>query len=325
MLEEIIRKEGNKWVLYTSDGKRKLGTFGTKAEALKRERQIQFFKHKGEAVDPEHGDPVVTAQDATIGWEELFESRSLDALRKAMGDHLKDAFETTGPVRTYAYIEELFDDMVIFTVDKEDVAPVMFRASYVVDDDNVITLGLAEQVEKVINYVPLTPAAEEAGIAYDELVEATELVEAGNIQALISSFGKWAGGSHKSCVGVLSGKPGITDPKRLCAWLKDKYTGTKTWRGKEGGVVPSGDLTPFTEAATYKALVQGFLKSANVLARHKNVPRAIRSKIEGLRSLLHKTYTNIDAEDGAAAPTAESGTDNGEFAFVEEGKLLPVE
>ena len=45
-LSEIIKQEGSKWVLYTSDGKKKLGEYGTKEEALKRERQIQFFKHQ---------------------------------------------------------------------------------------------------------------------------------------------------------------------------------------------------------------------------------------------------------------------------------------
>ena len=41
----MLKKEGSKWVLYTKDGSKKLGTFNTKAEALKRERQINYFKH----------------------------------------------------------------------------------------------------------------------------------------------------------------------------------------------------------------------------------------------------------------------------------------
>ena len=41
----VIKKQGYKWVLYTKDGRRKLGEFRTKTEAVKRERQIQFFKH----------------------------------------------------------------------------------------------------------------------------------------------------------------------------------------------------------------------------------------------------------------------------------------
>lgn len=41
---EVIREEGGKWVLYTADGSKKLGTFDTKTEAEEREKQIQYFK-----------------------------------------------------------------------------------------------------------------------------------------------------------------------------------------------------------------------------------------------------------------------------------------
>jgi len=41
----VIKKQGYKWILYTKDEKKKLGEFKTKKEALKREKQIQFFKH----------------------------------------------------------------------------------------------------------------------------------------------------------------------------------------------------------------------------------------------------------------------------------------
>ncbi|MBI2125328.1 hypothetical protein HYU08_02115 [Candidatus Woesearchaeota archaeon] len=41
----VIKKEGYKWVLYTKDKKKVLGTFKTKKDALKRERQIIYFKN----------------------------------------------------------------------------------------------------------------------------------------------------------------------------------------------------------------------------------------------------------------------------------------
>ncbi len=37
----MIKKVGNKWVLYTKDGKRVLGTHSTKREALAQERAIK--------------------------------------------------------------------------------------------------------------------------------------------------------------------------------------------------------------------------------------------------------------------------------------------
>lgn len=42
----MIRKEGNKYILYSKDGSKKLGTFDTKEGAEARERAILYFKHK---------------------------------------------------------------------------------------------------------------------------------------------------------------------------------------------------------------------------------------------------------------------------------------
>lgn len=42
----MIKKKGNKYVLKSKDGTKTLGTYNTKEEALKRERQIQYFKKK---------------------------------------------------------------------------------------------------------------------------------------------------------------------------------------------------------------------------------------------------------------------------------------
>lgn len=42
----MIRKTGSKYTLYSKDGKKKLGTYATRAGAVKRERQVRYFKHK---------------------------------------------------------------------------------------------------------------------------------------------------------------------------------------------------------------------------------------------------------------------------------------
>lgn len=45
-IDEIIRKVGKKsWRLYSQSGKN-LGTYGSRAGAEKRERQVQYFKHR---------------------------------------------------------------------------------------------------------------------------------------------------------------------------------------------------------------------------------------------------------------------------------------
>lgn len=44
----MIKKIGaSKWRLYSHDGKKNLGTFGSRAAAKKHEREVQYFKHKG--------------------------------------------------------------------------------------------------------------------------------------------------------------------------------------------------------------------------------------------------------------------------------------
>lgn len=42
----MIKKSGNRWILYTKDGKRKLGTHTTRAEALAQERAITISERK---------------------------------------------------------------------------------------------------------------------------------------------------------------------------------------------------------------------------------------------------------------------------------------
>jgi hypothetical protein len=43
----VIKKEKGKWFLYSKKTHRKLGgPYDTKPEALKRERQVQYFKHR---------------------------------------------------------------------------------------------------------------------------------------------------------------------------------------------------------------------------------------------------------------------------------------
>lgn len=40
----MIVKESNKYILKSKDGSKHLGTFNSREEALKREKQINFFK-----------------------------------------------------------------------------------------------------------------------------------------------------------------------------------------------------------------------------------------------------------------------------------------
>ena len=42
----MIRKEKDKYVLYSKDGSKKLGEFTTKKNAEKREKEMLYFKNK---------------------------------------------------------------------------------------------------------------------------------------------------------------------------------------------------------------------------------------------------------------------------------------
>jgi predicted DNA-binding protein (MmcQ/YjbR family) len=44
--EKVIKHEDDKWVLYSNDGSKKLGSYDTEEEAKKRERQIAFFRNQ---------------------------------------------------------------------------------------------------------------------------------------------------------------------------------------------------------------------------------------------------------------------------------------
>jgi hypothetical protein len=46
-IEETIKKVGDKYRLVSKSSGKNLGTYDTKAAAEKRERQVQYFKHKG--------------------------------------------------------------------------------------------------------------------------------------------------------------------------------------------------------------------------------------------------------------------------------------
>jgi hypothetical protein len=41
----MIKKRGSKWVVLSEKTGRSFGSYGTKAEAMKRVRQVEFFKH----------------------------------------------------------------------------------------------------------------------------------------------------------------------------------------------------------------------------------------------------------------------------------------
>lgn len=87
------------------------------------------------------------------------------------------------------------------------------------------------------DYEPSPQELEALQAALKDFLEAegVPIQEQGNISNIINTFSKWAGGKHSGCVLALRGKPGIENPDKLCAWLKDRATGKTTWRHEGKG------------------------------------------------------------------------------------------
>src|SRR5579859_247397 len=81
----------------------------------------------------------------------------------------------------------------------------------------------------------------------------------GNIHAIINKFPSWAAGKQHECVSVLAGKGIGGDLNALCAWLKDRSTGTTMWRGK-------GKRMTETDAQREQQLLRAFAESEIIAA-----------------------------------------------------------
>lgn len=68
--EAHIRHEDGKWIVYNHDYKKKLGTYDTKEEALKRLRQIEYFKHQGSLQPLSKKETVQKKADQEISLEQ---------------------------------------------------------------------------------------------------------------------------------------------------------------------------------------------------------------------------------------------------------------
>lgn len=67
LLEKVIKHEDGKWVLYTADGARKLGSYDSEEAAVARERQVNHFQHVRNSMVEKAG-PVAAVVDAWGKW-----------------------------------------------------------------------------------------------------------------------------------------------------------------------------------------------------------------------------------------------------------------
>lgn len=62
-LDEVIRKKSGKYCLFSKKTKRNLGCYSSKAGAMKRERQVQYFKHLKESIIKEELEQALLEED----------------------------------------------------------------------------------------------------------------------------------------------------------------------------------------------------------------------------------------------------------------------
>lgn len=153
----MIRKEGGKFVLYTKDGSKKLGTFDSQEEALAREAQIKEMRKARNAADPFL--TIDEVEEVCLPCAERMRSRGLKALRSSVldrmlareiakpesmsSDELRDAI--TASLRKAgahnAWVRAVYpeDGLVIYETG-EMAAAAMFQRSFEVDSDGTVVL-----------------------------------------------------------------------------------------------------------------------------------------------------------------------------------------
>ena len=77
----------------------------------------------------------------------------------------------------------------------------------------------------------------------------------------------------------------------------------------------------FVEAASFKAILARFMKSARVLADHAFISKAVKKRLAGLQDALKADH---GAEVPADATEATGDTSDGAEEFRETGELLEV-
>jgi hypothetical protein len=170
----IIRKKGDKWCLSSKDGKKNLGCFDTREQAEKREREVQFFKHRRNAM---RGKGLfATLLDALrAGRHEEGEYYNSDVQRL-----LNEALQERHP-GMHVWVTDWSDTEVIFSLaDPEMMAPpAWFRHGYVLEEGKITLSEKMVEVEPVMRYEDVTAAGEGGKKTYANLTaEENEGVQA---------------------------------------------------------------------------------------------------------------------------------------------------
>lgn len=150
----VIKHEGEKWVLYSHDGKKQLGSFDSEDEAKKREQQINFFKHKKGAmrIDKTFGGLFARMMATFRPAQAASDMSSNDLLRK-LNESLRKVVPNLNYVETYLPVQD--PNRVIYCTYSEE-GPHTYERTFALAENGDVTFGENEvEVEAVLYYEPV--------------------------------------------------------------------------------------------------------------------------------------------------------------------------
>jgi hypothetical protein len=293
----MIKKENGKWVLYSSDGSKKLGgPYDTEQDAIDRERQVQYFKNHKEADDM----PKVTKEKG-VAVPSGFGVKAplVKALRKALG--IEEAGNAQGLVDTFGdWAGGSVNKCIGQLEGKEGIEDAPTLCAWMKDQWSGTTewRGDEESAEEsywdntgsynmggAIPYIPINVVTFED---MKKVQQATDLVE--GIKKLNWQFCQ------------------MIDNIIWNSEIEDKPSALYSLVYEYSALLPQDmqvSMSATAEAATIKAAVKSAIKSLNALLEDKTLPKTVISQVKALKETFRKTWADLESEASEELPEVE--------------------
>ena len=183
-----------------------------------------------------------------------------------------------------------FDDAIIAN---DDTGAGTYEILYSIDEDGNINFGEPKEVTETYIEKRLFSGS----FNFNDINKLKETAK--GIESIIDTWESWAG-SYTECVKHLSGKPGISNPEALCAWLhfqaEGKWPGEKS-KEKESGLELTGPIFKKVEKKriVYAAVL---VPGEPDLDADKGEKILTAEEIEGVAHKWMEEYGNIDYMHG---------------------------
>lgn len=335
----MIKKKGDaEWCVYTADGSKELGCHPTEEKAKEQLAAIEASKHAHSYSQRLDGIEIFAAGKHN---GDVYTESDLDAMVEAFGaldfrpplkaGHVKD----TPGMPALGWIDNLRRQGSKLVADFVDMPDLVFNA---IKDKLYNTVSsevywnferagkkfhralkavalLGADIPAVANLRPLHEMFDDkdAEVHYGDDYETKDYAK-GNIQALIDSFGDWAGDSFDRCVAHLTGKDGIDDPNKLCAWMHKQATGEwPAQKHSQENIMNEEELKKFVGDAIAAAIAPVAASIADLKKPDDKPPLTSDEKAQRIAELAEEhrkaeaaRKTAADALEAAKADAAQS-------------------